>query len=600
MHTVVKVGICSISLLLACSGRVETKSDVASAPRPAPRQTGRSATGPLMGRAAGSARSRHVVRIGRIRPPARFKQNYVIRRNGSQVARAFVGVTKKGRTIHVDLRYRTASPTGSIFRRDRVLFASDWSLDRAEMNWMHQVAPKIHLVETVVVDMAHILKDRDRAGTRTVTHEAFGYRWWRNVSLPDAPILVGRDWLIGASILARRYDLRKMGTQHFIGLHPKTWQAVPLLATGRTRGTLLTLTVQQGRRKVTLDYDVASGGIRSVQGWDGTVIVGGDRPVAVPVPVQPSKLVATKIFAWPAEFHQDELSVRTSDGVVLSGSLSWPKRKSRVLLVIVPEIGKLDRDGTMGLRKPYAELALALVQSGVTVLRYDRRGVGRSTGNYDAVTWKQETSDLEAWIRKIRRDKRLRRLKLVLVGHGFGGFVAGAAARKGHVAGLVLLGTPGRSVADAVVVRFRREFVHGGLPAATVASRVAYLKAVFAKIVAGTFVDKLWLAWPAYPVSWLKSMTAVHLDQVFDRVRCRVLVLRGASDLMATEQDTRALVAALRRNRHVQVPKALQFVGHYMQRSPYQLEIAPEEWFIPSGIDRGVVGLLTSWLTGVR
>jgi len=597
MNQVPRVGLFAVSLLLACSGRPDSKTTVASPPRPASRPASRG-----VGNHVGHLATRHGasrVPIDRIQPPARFKQNYVIRLNGADVARAFVGVTKEGETTHLDLRYRGSSPTGPVFRRDHISFDRDWALQRAQMNRMHQVAPKIDLVETIMVEGRP--KSRDRADMRgVVTYEAFGYRWRRGVALPEAPILLARDWLIGASTLARRYDLHRMGTQHFVGLDSKTWQAVPLLATGTARGTLLTLTIQKGQRKVTLDYDVATGGIRSLQGWDGTVAVAGGRPVAVPVPVQPSKLVTVTPFVWPDGFRQDAWSVRTSDGVTLSGSLSWPKSQPRVLAVIVPDIGKLDRDGTMALRKPYADLALALVQSGAAVLRYDRRGVGRSTGVYEHLTWKQETSDLETWIRRIRRDRRLRRLKLVLVGHGFGGIVAGAAARNRRVSGLVLLGTPARSVGDSVVERYRREFIHGGLPAATVASRVAYLEGMFAKIASGTFSGALWLAWPAYPVSWLRSMNAVHVAQFLGQVRCPVLILRGASDVMTTEQDTRALVAALSRNRRVRAPRAVSFVGHAMQRSPYRLEIAPEEWFIPSGVDRGLAALLTSWLAGVR
>jgi hypothetical protein len=75
------------------------------------------------------------------------------------------------------------------------------------------------------------------------------------------------------------------------------------------------------------------------------------------------------------------------------------------------------------------------------------------------------------------------------------------------------------------------------------------------------------------------------------------LILSGTADAMVREADGKALAAAMRRNRKAAVLAPLQSVGHFLQRSPGRLEIFPDEWRIPSPVDRSVVNAITQWLT---
>ena len=71
----------------------------------------------------------------------------------------------------------------------------------------------------------------------------------------------------------------------------------------------------------------------------------------------------------------------------LYGTLTIPKKgKIKGGIVLVSGSGPQDRDETIFGHKPFWVIADALTSKGWIVLRYDERGVGKSTGNFQKAT----------------------------------------------------------------------------------------------------------------------------------------------------------------------------------------------------------------------
>lgn len=158
-------------------------------------------------------------------------------------------------------------------------------------------------------------------------------------------------------------------------------------------------------------------------------------------------------FAWPeedaaktaaetvAELVEEELETRTAD-VELSGTLSLPRNVAGPLpaVLLVHGSGAMDRD-----ERPFMvfrDLAHGLAGAGVAVLRYDKRGVGRSRflGEHKSLTLHDLTEDARAWLDLLASRPDLRRDCLVVVGHSEGGYIAPLlATREERVRGVVLL-----------------------------------------------------------------------------------------------------------------------------------------------------------------
>ena len=55
--------------------------------------------------------------------------------------------------------------------------------------------------------------------------------------------------------------------------------------------------------------------------------------------------------------------------------------------MLVSGSGPQDRDETLLGHKPFLVIADHLTRNGIAVLRFDDRGVGKSTGKHDTATW---------------------------------------------------------------------------------------------------------------------------------------------------------------------------------------------------------------------
>ncbi len=526
--------------------------------------------------------------------PTIFKENYTLLRHGKDQGRAFLGYEETASGVVVRYRMEQKTPTGPLFLRDELTFDQNGRLLSALYHKFHRVAPKLQIVRSSLLA-------RGPSGW-LLKKQAFGYAWQERLQVRDLGLPMGRLWLVGAQVAARKLLVSGKDSLEFRAFDPDTFKILPLRATARRGAVSVSIRIERpDGRTAELDYDPQRGGPIRLVDWNGTVYQSGASPFAVPAAPEQTNPALVRPFTWPADLPQQEVQIER-DGLVLKGSLALPKQGPiRTAILLVPGAGRLDRHGTMGLRKPYADLAAALARAGHAVLRYDKRGVGGSGGRYEATTLAEERRDVLAWIGFLRRHRKTRRAKLVVLAHGEGVYAAAhATARLKAVRGLVLLAPPGRPYDQVLLDRYRREWEFGALPAELVARRTKYLTDSLVSIRGGTFGAQTWLARPEYAVAWLREVLAEDLPRILKRVRRPVLVLRGASDILVTEEDVRLVVRALMGHARVQAPAALPHVGHYLQRTPHLLEIAPEEWLIPSPVDKRVIDWLTRWLAGLR
>ena len=78
------------------------------------------------------------------------------------------------------------------------------------------------------------------------------------------------------------------------------------------------------------------------------------------------------------------------------------------------------------------------------MLRYDKRGIGHSTGSYALATSADFTDDALAGVQYLKTVAQVRPTQIGLIGHSEGGLIAPLAATRSHdVAFIVLLAGPG-------------------------------------------------------------------------------------------------------------------------------------------------------------
>ena len=146
----------------------------------------------------------------------------------------------------------------------------------------------------------------------------------------------------------------------------------------------------------------------------------------------------------PFPYRQKEVSYKNDvDGITVSGTLTIPAgEKLFSVVLLISGMGPQDRDYTMMGHKFYLVLADYLTRHGIGVLRVDKRGVGKSTGIFDATVTSEDLSrDVKAGIVYLASRKDVNQGQIGLIGHSEGGLIASMiAAQSKEISFLVLLG----------------------------------------------------------------------------------------------------------------------------------------------------------------
>lgn len=146
----------------------------------------------------------------------------------------------------------------------------------------------------------------------------------------------------------------------------------------------------------------------------------------------------------PFPYIVEEVSYGNSEAV-LSGTLTLPKTNGPFpAVILIHGSSALDRDETILGHKPFLVMADHFTRHGIAVLRFDKRGVGKSTGVFETATIKDFCDDVAKGVGYLKSRPEINRNQIGLVGHSEGAIVAPMLAAKSNtIAFIVLLAGPG-------------------------------------------------------------------------------------------------------------------------------------------------------------
>ena len=189
------------------------------------------------------------------------------------------------------------------------------------------------------------------------------------------------------------------------------------------------------------------------------IFVRQDQPLEISRPQNPTK---------PYPYVEEDVTFpNTKANITLAGTLTTPRTSGPFpVIVLIAGSGPHDRDETVAGHKPFLVMADALTRNGFAVLRYDKRGIGSSTGDYNNATTEDFASDAEAAIAFLKTRHDLNSKKVGLIGHSEGGLVASMIATRSsqQISWVVLLATPALKGEDALLLQSKLIAQAGGLP----------------------------------------------------------------------------------------------------------------------------------------
>lgn len=169
----------------------------------------------------------------------------------------------------------------------------------------------------------------------------------------------------------------------------------------------------------------------SATGWSGSFL--------------PKEEATLSPLQYEVDYKEEEVRfINKREGNALVGTLTLPQTELPApAVLLIAGSGPLDRDATVYTHKPFALLAHYLSSRGFIVLRYDKRGVGKSNGSAIATTQELAT-DAEAALSYLRLRTEVNKEAVGVIGHSEGGIIAPMLdTPTNRLSFMVLLAAPG-------------------------------------------------------------------------------------------------------------------------------------------------------------
>ena len=483
--------------------------------------------------------------------PATGDSTFIIFIRGVDVGREQVSLTRTGSTWIVSSRGRTGPPLDYTIDRFEVKYASDWqpielNIQASQRGRRLGLATSFAMTTAIneITQQGITNSKNDQITARTVVlpnnfyaaYEALGVRLNGLEAGAELPVYVapqsevrvkvrhvepGAITVPGGTIETRRYDL--------VFQNPGN----PLDAS---------LTVDQRLRFVRLD--IASAAL--------TVI----REDAAGVAARP------QTTRNPTDA---DVSIPAS-GFTIAGTITTPPATGRLrhpAIVLAGGASPVDRDETVAGIPVFAQLAGALAERGLLVLRYDKRGIGQSGGRDERATLQDYADDLVAVVRWLRKRKDVDPRRVAVAGYGEGGMVALlAAGREKNISSLVLIASPGTSGADLVLEQQRHVLEVLKTPEADRQAKIALQQ----KIHDAIRTDKGWdeipqeLRAPA-ETPWFRSFLLFDPAKAMSRVKQPILIVQGSLDKQVFPHQAEKLAALARARKNSPPVEVVQLSG---------------------------------------
>ncbi|MDQ0465484.1 pimeloyl-ACP methyl ester carboxylesterase [Caulobacter ginsengisoli] len=366
-----------------------------------------------------------------------------------------------------------------------------------------------------------------------------------------------------------------------------------------------------------LSFDLPAASAHFAGVWNGTAWAGqwSQGGVNLTLALEPGSFAPTPAANRPQTprppfpYQVVDVTFDGGGGAKLAGTLTLPQGQGPFpAVVLISGSGPNDRDETLKDHKPFAVIADALTRRGIAVLRYDKRGVGQSTGVYATATSVDFADDATAAAAFLRARPDIAPGRIGLIGHSEGGLIAPmVAARDPKLAFLVLLAGPAISGTEILKLQVRAKAEASGAAPADVERRVAFearlLGAIAGKdeAAAKAGIDQLLAETPGLDPNvaaasrqlassaWFRNFVAYDPAPALKALRIPVLALYGDKDFQVPPAaNVPVMTAALKGDRDATVT-VLPGLNHLFQLADTGLDDEYgqiEETISPAALDR--------------
>ena len=283
------------------------------------------------------------------------------------------------------------------------------------------------------------------------------------------------------------------------------------------------------------------------------------------------------------------------------GTLSLPNGKGRFpAVILISGSGPMDQDETIGINKPFLNIAYGLASRGIAVLRYDKP-TEEHPGDFSPVpadmTVKQEYMiDAEAAISYLKSIKQIAQNKIFLLGHSEGGMVIPRIAKHNpQIAGLIFMAAPIHILQDTAQqesymisqthykTKIAKEMAL--LQVRTLKTEIKELDSGNANIMPPEILG--------VPVGYWLDLRQHNPAKITVTLKQPVLVLQGGKDYQVTSADFNLWEKELRSKKNAEFKFYPNLDHLFMKISG---KIGPSNYNRPGHVAKAVIQELADWI----
>jgi hypothetical protein len=245
-----------------------------------------------------------------------------------------------------------------------------------------------------------------------------------------------------------------------------------------------------------------------------------------------------------------EKEVTIQSKVVIKGTLSIPENceEKAPAILIISGSGKLDRNGKLNKKinlKLYGQIAEYLTSLGIISLRYDKRGVAASGGDFLSTGLWDLVDDAQAAVQFLKSLPEVDPEKVIVLGHSEGCTIGTAVAVREKLGGLVLLSGAVERLSEAT--KRQRDIAKDNIiNAKGLNGQLLRLLGVQNKVEkqAQKYIDKVMnsskdvikVSLIKTNAKWIREHYTYDVREDLDKVTCPVLAITGARDIQANPE----------------------------------------------------------------
>lgn len=294
----------------------------------------------------------------------------------------------------------------------------------------------------------------------------------------------------------------------------------------------------------------------------------------------------------------------------LAGTVCLPDDKGCFpAVLLVHGSGPLDRnENARGTKlNIFNTIAHDLARKGIASLRYDKRGCGKSTGNYYATGHHDLVSDAIACLDTLKNHKNSISDKIFILGHSEGAVIAPqVSAKRRFAAGIILLCPLVQDLKTTLIKQAGRmqesfEEMTGlkGLLIRAILKLTGKPIEAQKKLIArldSTSTPTIRFMGKKIPANWFREMFCLDLPEIYRQVECPTLLIGGEKDIQCDKADVDEIYKLVQGPASQHIIKDMSHILRCDDQPPSFLRYSA---LIKKPVEPMVLNLTSEWISAI-